>query len=73
MSLIFIGPKRVYVLLLFWQSIVNPYCLLGRPLAQIDCALGDVLPGEDEDACRSACHLVMAVYNVPRKLDRSLR
>jgi hypothetical protein len=61
MSLIFIGPKRVYVVLLFWQSVANPYCALWRPLAQVDRALGDVLPGEDEGACRSACHLVMAV------------
>ena len=56
------GPKRVYIVLLFWQWVTNPGGTLWHPLAQIDHALGDVLPGEeDKEEYQSAGHAVLAV------------
>jgi hypothetical protein len=61
MSLILLGPKRVYVVLLFWQRVPDPRGAWRRSLAQIDRALGSEGPGDDEGGCPSACRLVMAV------------
>jgi hypothetical protein len=61
MSLILLGPKRVYVMLLFCQKVPDPRGAWRRSLAQIDRALESEGLGDDEDGCTSACRLVMAV------------
>jgi hypothetical protein len=61
MSLILLGPKRVYVVLLFWERVADPDCALRRSLSRIDRALGAEGPGYDEDGGTSACRLVLAV------------
>ncbi len=61
MSLILLGPKRVYVVLLFWQRVPDPRGAWRRALAQIERALGSEGAGDDEGGCTSACRLVMAV------------
>jgi hypothetical protein len=60
MSLILLGPRRVYVVLLFWQRVPDPRGAWRRSLAQMDRALGSEGPGDDEGGCPSACRLVMA-------------
>ena len=45
MSLILLGQKRVYVVLLFCQSVTDSRYTLYRSLAQIDQALGGEEPG----------------------------
>jgi hypothetical protein len=61
MSLILLGPRRVYVVLLFWQRVADPYCALRRSLSHMDRALGAEGRGYDEDGGKSACRLVMAL------------
>jgi hypothetical protein len=61
MSLILLGPKRVYVVLLFWERVEDPYGALRRSLSRIDQALGAEGSGYHEDGCTSACRLVLAV------------
>ena len=61
MSLILLGPKRVYIVLLFWQRMTDPRCALCRSLAQIDRALGGEGPGYGGEECESGGRLVIAV------------
>jgi hypothetical protein len=61
MSLILLGPKRVYVVWLFWQRGPDPRGAWRRALAQMDRALGGEGPGSDEGGGPPTCRLVMAV------------
>jgi hypothetical protein len=61
MTLMLVGPQRVYVVVLFWHRVTDPSWAWQRSLARLDRALSDRLPQEDEDACGAACHLVLAV------------
>ena len=61
MTLILLGAKRVYMVLLFWHKVTDPRCALSCSLAQIDRALGGEGPGYCGEECKCGGCLVMAV------------
>jgi len=61
MSIILIGPKRVYVVLLFCQMVPDSRCTLYRCLTQIDRALGGEGPGYCGEEYAWGCRLVIVV------------
>jgi hypothetical protein len=61
MSLILLGPKRVYVVLLCCQKLADPCCALRRSLAEIDRAFGAAQPAYGGDGHASGGRLVTTV------------
>jgi hypothetical protein len=60
MSLILSGPKRIYVLLLFWQRLADPCATCPRSLARAGHALGVQSIQGDRNPCAVFCRVVMA-------------
>ena len=61
MSLFLFGPKRIYVVLLFYQRVTDSRCTLYRSLAQIDRTLGGEGPGYYGAGCELGCRPVIEV------------
>ena len=61
MSFILIGPKRIYVVLLCCQKLVNPCCVLRRSLAGIDQTFGTEQLAYGRDGHASGGRLVTAM------------
>ena len=60
MSLILSGPKRIYVLLLFWERLTDPCATCPRSLSRIGQALGVEEAGEDRKGCGPFCRVIVA-------------
>ena len=60
MSLILSGPKRIYVLLLFWQRLAEPCAVCPLSLARMGQVLGAEDSREDGNGCSPFCRIVMA-------------
>jgi hypothetical protein len=60
MSLILSGPKRIYVLLLFWHRLADPCATCPRSLVRAGQALGADDPKADGSGCIRFCRVVMA-------------
>lgn len=71
MSLILSGPKRIYVLLLFWERLADPCATCPRSLARAGHALGTEDSGTNGNRCAPFCRVVMAC-RVSRILWRCL-
>ncbi|MBI2218721.1 MAG: hypothetical protein HYU51_15640 [Candidatus Rokubacteria bacterium] len=54
------GPRRTYVMLLFWQRITDPCAGCGQALARAGAALGNE-PAVGGAACEQPCRLLLAV------------
>ena len=61
MSFIFLGPKRVYVVLLCCQKLADPCCVLRRSFAEIDRVFGTEQPAYGGTGDTSGGRLVTAV------------
>ncbi len=71
MSLILSGPKRIYVLLLFWQRLTDPCATCPRCLERVGEALGTGGPRQNRNGCEPLCRVLMAC-RVSRVLRRRL-
>jgi len=60
MSLILSGPKRIYVLLLFWERNADPCAGCPCSLSRVSQTLGAEESGEDANGCVPLCHVLMA-------------
>ncbi len=60
MSLVLSGPKRIYVLLLFWERLVDPCVTCRRSLERAGLALGAESSGEHRRRCMPFCRIIMA-------------
>ncbi len=60
MSVILSGPKRIYVLLLFWDRLVNPCETCPRSLQRAARAVGVEGQPTGQNACRPLCRVVKA-------------
>jgi hypothetical protein len=69
MSLILSGPKRIYVLLLFWQRLADPCADCPLSLERIGKAMGVEDLREDRNGCDPLCRVVMS-WRVARILRR---
>jgi hypothetical protein len=61
MALLLLGPKRLYVMGLFWERVDDPHGALQRVLSVLDRTWGAERSGSDVDSPTSACRLVRAV------------
>lgn len=71
MSLILSGPKRIYVLLLFWERLVDPCATCPRSFARLDRAMGVEGGIAGAGRCASPCQIVVA-YRLARVFWRRL-
>lgn len=59
MSLILSGPKRTFVMLLFWERLIGPCATCPFSPARISQALGADDAGTDRTGRRPACRVVL--------------
>jgi hypothetical protein len=61
MSFILSRPKRIYVLLLFWERLADPCLGCVRALSRIPRAMGNEEWQKGGARCESICRLVLTV------------
>jgi hypothetical protein len=71
MSVIVSGPRRLYIVLLFWQRLTEPCWECPRSLSRAVSALGTTEPSTTAPPCNPVCRLVMRL-GLQRVLCRRL-
>ena len=61
MSLILSGPRRIYIMLLFWERLADPCLGCPHALLRIQRAMGAEEPPNGAARCESICRLVLTV------------
>jgi hypothetical protein len=71
MSLILSGPKRIYVVLLFWERLADPCATCPLSLVRVGQAWGVDQPPRDHHGCKPLCRVIMG-WRIARILWRRL-